>query len=66
MVEKLIAKAVPATGRRVQVKYVLVVPCSDDMVRTYDVEWNMASSFDRVRGDVFVQFVSIDRLAHDR
>ena len=61
-VETLTAKAVSATGRDVQVKYVLVVPCLEDMEKTYDVEWNMPRDFDRARGDVYVQFLHVDSL----
>ena len=49
-----------------QAKYVVVVPCSDDMAKTYDMEWNMAGDFDRARGDVYVQFIRVDGLTDDR
>lgn len=67
IVEKLQTRAATETGRAVRIKYVLVVPRGlDRRVWTYSVEWRMAKEFDRVRGEVYVQFLRLDRLPDRR
>ena len=65
--ENLQTTAATETGRAVRIKYILVVPRGlDRRAWTYSVEWKMAREFERVRGDVYVQFLRLDRLPDRR
>ncbi|KAI0801533.1 hypothetical protein C8Q74DRAFT_1215090 [Fomes fomentarius] len=56
MVEEIRAKVETArSGKRVEVKYVLVVPFEGK----WAVRWDMADGFSKVPGEVYVQFLSI-------
>ncbi|KAI0801466.1 hypothetical protein C8Q74DRAFT_1365064 [Fomes fomentarius] len=55
-VEEIRAKVETARpGKRVEVKYVLVVPYQDK----WALRWNMANGFSKVPGEVYVQFLRV-------